>query len=173
MSHVVVRLSKSTDSPALRQIYNHAAQTTTATMDTEGRTAAEQDLWMEAHDGSPYPCLVAETVEDGVVVGYATLSSYIARSGYTRTTETSVYVHGDWHGVGIGGALLSALITEAARRNFVCLIGLVSADNVPSLRLHRRYGFTDVGTLRRVGRKFGQDIDVAILQFLLDEGAGG
>jgi phosphinothricin acetyltransferase len=123
---------------------------------------------MDAHDGLPYPAFVAETVEGAQVVGYASLSAYNPKPGYRGTTENSVYVHPDWHGVGVGGALLSALLTEAARRGFVTLVALFSADTEASLRLHRRYGFQDVGTLRRAGRKFDRWVDVTFLQAFVD-----
>ncbi len=165
----MIRPAQASDTEALRAIYNDAVANTTATMDTEARSPDAQTAWMTAHDGFPYPCLVAQAVEIGDVVGYATLSAYIPRPGYQATAETSVYVHCNWQGLGIGGALLSALINEAARRGFVSLVALISSDNEASLRLHARQGFISAGTLRRVGRKFGVWVDVTFMQKLLDE----
>jgi len=165
---IVVRPAQSKDADAIRAIYNHAVARTTATMDVYPRSPEAQQAWMEAHDGDPYPALVAETAEDGQVVGYASLSPYIARPGYRGTTENSVYVHCDWQGLGIGGALLTAIVGEAARRGFRTLLALISADNARSLHLHTRAGFVEAGTLRRVGRKFDQDVDVVFLQLMLD-----
>lgn len=173
MSAVILRPARPGDAEAIREIYNWAVRHTTATMATEDRTPAEQDAWLDEHDGLPYPALVAETVEDARVVGYASLSRYIARPGYDPTAEDSVYLHPDWHGVGIGGALLSALLVEASRRGFANVLALISADNEASLRLHRRYGFAEVGTMRRVGYKFGRWVDVAILQWSAAEAAAG
>jgi L-amino acid N-acyltransferase YncA len=168
---VIIRLAVPEDTEPLRLIYNHAAKTSTATFDTDGRTPEQQAKWMEAHNGAPYPLLVAETVADKTVVGYATLSPYNPKPGYARTVETSVYVHCDWQGKGIGKQLLIHQITDARQRGFLCLIALITADNEASLYLHRRYGFTDVGTIRRVGQKFGKELDVVTLQILLDEAA--
>lgn len=173
MSEVIIRPALPRDAEPLRQIYNQAAQTSTATMDMEGRTPDQQRLWMESHNGAPYPALVAETVAGEVTVGYATLSLYNNKPGYRRTAETSVYLHPDWRGAGIGRALLTRLLSDAKERGFLCLIALITADNEPSLRLHRRCGFTDVGTLRRVGEKFGRELDVVTLQILLDERGEG
>jgi phosphinothricin acetyltransferase len=78
-------------------------------------------------------------------------------------------VREDCQGHGVGRALLSALLSDAKARNFLCLIALITADNVASLHLHRRSGFIEVGTLRRVGQKFGKELDVVTLQILLDE----
>lgn len=168
-SGISVRPATPGDAEALRQIYDHAARTSTATMDTEGRTPEQQRVWMETHNGSPYPLLVAETETQKATVGYAALSAYNPKPGYARTAETSVYLHPDWQGRRIGSVLLAHLLTEARERGFLCLIALITADNEASLRLHRRCGFTDVGTLRRVGEKFGRELDVVTLQLLLDE----
>lgn len=170
MSRIQIRPARPDDAEALRAIYNQAVETTTATLDTAGRTPQQQAAWMDAHNGDPYPALIAE-MEDGSVVGYATLSPYNPKPGYRRTAENSVYVHQERRGLGIGQALLAALIADARARGFLTLIALISADNEVSLRLHRKYGFGDVGVLRRVGRKFDRDVDVALLQLFLDEGA--
>jgi phosphinothricin acetyltransferase len=168
---IVIRPARPDDAEPLRRIYNHAAKTSTATMDTEGRSPEQQQAWMETHNGSPYPALVAEISNGKAVIGYATLSQYNPKPGYARTAETSVYLHQDWRGGGIGRALLGSLLADARERGFLCLIALITADNEASLRLHRRCGFTDVGTLRRVGQKFGKEVDVVTLQILLDETA--
>ncbi|MBC8136491.1 MAG: N-acetyltransferase family protein [Fibrella sp.] len=161
---VIIRPVELRDAEPLRAIYNWAVARTTATMGTEPRSPGEQIEWMEKHNGLPYPALVAEDADGGQVVGYASLSCYIPREGYRHTAEVSVYVHCDWHGLGIGSALLSSLLVEADRRGFVSLLALITDDNEPSLRLHRRYGFTDAGILHRVGYKFDTWLDVAILE---------
>lgn len=166
---VNIRPAVPADAEALRHIYNHAAQTSTATMDMEGRTPEQQESWMQNHDGNPYPLLVAETTNDKTVIGYAALSVYNARPGYNRTAETSVYLDQDSRGIGLGKTLLISLIADAKKGGFLCLIALITSDNAASLRLHRRCGFTDVGTLRRAGEKFGKEVDVDFLQLLLDE----
>lgn len=164
MHPVIIRPIELRDAEELRTIYNWAVTHTTATMSTEPRSPETQIEWMEQHNGLPYPALVAVDADGGQLVGYASLSCYIPREGYRTTAEVSVYVHCDWHGLGIGSALMSSLLMEADRRGFVSLLALITNDNEPSLRLHRRYGFTDAGLLHRVGRKFDTWLDVAILE---------
>lgn len=166
---VSVRLTRPGDAGGIRAIYNHAVAHTTATMDTEPRTPKEQAAWMEAHNGSPYPALVAETT-DGLVVGYASLSPYNRKPGYRTTTENSVYVHCDYQGQGVGRLLLEGLIAEGTRRGFYSLVALITADNAASLRLHENCGFETIGTLRRVGRKFDAWVDVTFMQRFLRGG---
>ena len=44
------------------------------------------------------------------------------------------------------------------------IVALIALPGDGSIALHRRHGFVEVGVLRQVGFKFGQWIDVAILQ---------
>lgn len=161
---VIIRPVEARDAEGLRAIYNWAVHHSTATMDTDERTPDAQAEWIARHDGLPYPALVAEDADGGQIVAYSSLSPFIGRHGYRATAEVSVYVHCDWHGLRIGTALLSSLLVEADRRGFVALLALITGDNEASLRLHKRHGFTGVGTLHRVGQKFGDWLDVAILE---------
>ena len=167
ISSLNLRPVRDDDAEALRAIYNWAVAHTTATMDTEPRTPTGQSLWIEAHNGDPYPALVAEAEDQ--IVGYASLSPYSPKPGYRTTTENSLYVHPDWQSRGVGAALLSALIAEARQRGFRLMLALITADNEASLRLHARQGFADAGTLRGVGRKFDRWIDVTFMQLALPE----
>ena len=59
------------------------------TFDLVERTPEEQRAWMSEHSGV-YALLVAEI--DGAVVGFASLSPYRTRPGYSTTAEDSIYV---------------------------------------------------------------------------------
>jgi phosphinothricin acetyltransferase len=170
-----VRPARPGDAEAMRAIYNDAVATTTATMDTEPRSAEQQAAWMAAHgEVARYPALVAEEAPaGGRVVGWAALSPYNPKPGYATTAEVSVYVDAAARGRGVGGALLRALVEEGRRRGFVTLVALITSDNLVSLRLHARHGFGDVGTLGRVARKFDRWVDVTILQKHLDADRDG
>jgi phosphinothricin acetyltransferase len=170
MSSVFVRAAERRDLEGLLTIYNWAVANTTATMDTDPRSHAAQLEWLEAHDGNPYPALVAEPMgELGTIVGYASLSPYNRKPGYRTSAEVSVYVHPGWHRQGIGNTLLQELITIAPRHGFVSLISLITADNEASLQLHTRHGFENIGTLRQVGRKFDRWVDVTFMQRILPD----
>lgn len=160
----VIRLAQREDAPYLCEIYNHAVRTTTATLETQERDLATQIMWLAQHDGQPYPCFVAEDRE-GLILGWASLSPYNPKPGYRRTAEDSVYVDVAAQGSGIGQALLQALLDAAPERGIQTIIALITSDNTVSLRLHEKLGFTRVGTLERVGHKFGRDVDVTLLQW--------
>ncbi|MCX6366710.1 MAG: GNAT family N-acetyltransferase [Armatimonadetes bacterium] len=159
----VIRLVRPEDAESIRAIYNEAVRTTTATLDTQERDLPTQLAWIEKHQGDPYPGFVAEDRE-GIILGCASLSPYNPKPGYRGTAENSVYVDPHAQGHGIGEALLQALLDDAPHREIRTIVALISADNLASLQLHRKLGFRTLGTLERVGRKFGRDVDVTILQ---------
>jgi L-amino acid N-acyltransferase YncA len=162
---VAIRKAKPADLDAITEIYNEAILTTTATFDTEPKSAADQVEWFRSHD-ERHPILVA--VLNGKVVGWASLSKWSDRHAYDDAVETSFYVKSGFRGQGIGRLLKEAVIEEARRLHFHTLIARVAEGNPESLHLNERAGFVHVGTLKEVGRKFGKLLDVRILQKILD-----
>lgn len=161
---LTIRRAQLSDAPAIADIYNEAILTTTATFDTEPKTVEERAAWLQSHD-ERHPVLVA--VVDGQVVGWASLTRWSDRRAYDDTAETSFYVHSTHRGRGIGRRLKLAIIEEAARLGFHTLIARVAEGSHESIHLNEATGFTHVGTLRQVGRKFGKLLDVRILQKML------
>lgn len=168
-----IRRARKDDAGAIRKIYNEAVRTTTATFDTEPRSFSNQLAWLAEHDAR-HPVLVAEL--DHVVVGWASLSPWSDRRAYDGTAETSVYVGGAWRGRGVGRALLSRLLSEAARCKFHTLLARIAVGNPVSRTLHVSAGFSSVGVMHEVGYKFHQLLDVELLELSLEtdgEDSGG
>jgi L-amino acid N-acyltransferase len=159
-----VRLARQEDTEAIRAIYNEEVTGSTVTFDIKPRTAEEQRAWIARHQRA-HPAVVAE--EGSTVVGFGSLSPFRDRAAYATTVEDSLYVDAAWRGKGVGRLLLDELVALAVARGFHTVIARVSGDNEPSIALHRRCGFALVGVEREVGRKFGQWIDVAVLQRML------
>jgi phosphinothricin acetyltransferase len=59
--------------------------------------------------------------------------------------------------------------TELGYRQMVAVIG--GSDTWPSLRLHAGLGFTRIGVLPAVGFKFGNWVDIVLMQRALGPGA--
>lgn len=111
------------------------------------------------------PVLVAEF--GGGVLGWGALGSF--RTAYTLagTLEDSVYVHHDFHRRGIGSRLLAELIAAARGAGLRSILANISADQIPSIRLHEKFGFQQVAHLRQVGTKFNRRFDAVYYQLLL------
>lgn len=162
---VTIRSADLADVAAIADIYNEAILTTTATFDTEPKSIAERTQWLQSHD-ERHPVLVA--VEDGMVVGWASLTRWSERRAYDGTAETSFYVRSTHRGRGIGRSLKAAIIEEARRLKFHTLIARVAQGSEESIHLNTDAGFVHVGTLKEVGSKFGRLLDVHIMQKMLD-----
>lgn len=162
---VTIRRAELTDASAIADIYNEAILTTTATFDTEPKSAQERMQWLHSHDDR-HPVLVAAV--DGRVVGWASLTRWSERRAYDDTAETSFYVLSTHRGRGIGRKLKDAIIVEARRLRYHTLIARVAEGSQESMHLNDSAGFVHVGTLKEVGRKFGRLLDVHIMQKMLD-----
>src|SRR5262245_16709503 len=163
---VRVRVATEADAEAIRRIYNHEVQHSTATFDLVPRSREEQRSWLASRSGA-FSVLVAEW--EGEVVGFASVSPYKERAAYRTTVEDSVYVRGDRQGLGIGRALLMAVLDAAEASGFHAVMARIEAGGVASRALHEACGFRLVGIEREVGRKFNRWLDLALMQCLLHE----
>jgi L-amino acid N-acyltransferase YncA len=77
-----VRPARAADLPRILSIYNHEVLVSTATYDTQPRTAEEHGQWF-AHHGLAHPVLVAESGPG--VCGWASLSAWSDRPAYNRS----------------------------------------------------------------------------------------
>jgi L-amino acid N-acyltransferase YncA len=168
-SEVRVRPAEESDLPAVTEIYNEAIRTTTGTFDTEPRSIADRTAWFRSHDAR-HPVFVA--VVGVEVVGWGALTAWSDRAAYRATGEVSVYVAETHRGGGVGRNLLGAIVRAAADLEFHTVLARVAEGNEASLRLHLGAGFRLVGVMREVGNKFGQRLDVRLLQRMLDPAPG-
>lgn len=159
-----IRRAELDDAEAIRAIYNPQVESSTVTFDLVPRSMAEQQAWIRARTGA-HAALVAEI--DGAIVGFGSLSAYRDRPGYATTVEDSVYVAPDRQGLGVGGALLAALVETARDHGFHAIMARVVGGHEASIALHLTADFDVVGTEREVGRKLGRWLDVVLLQRLL------
>jgi len=163
-SPVRVRLAVRTDAEAIRRIYNHEVENTTATMDLVPRTLVEQEEWLADRSGA-FATIVAEL--GGEVVGFASLSPYKERAAYRPTVEDSVYVRRDMGRRGIGRLLLQELLERAASSGFHSVMARIEVGGQASRALHAACGYREVGVEREVGRKFNRWLDVVLMQRML------
>jgi phosphinothricin acetyltransferase len=155
-----IRAARASDLPELTEIYNHYVVHTPATFDLERYTVEGRRPWFEQFGASGrHRLLVSE--REGAVTGYAASHQFRAKAAYDTTVETTIYLHADACGEGTGTALYSALFDAIAGEDLHMAVAGITLPNAASVALHERFGFTRVGVLRGVGRKFGQYWDVA------------
>ncbi|MGB0506385.1 MAG: GNAT family N-acetyltransferase [Pikeienuella sp.] len=157
-----IRDAIETDLPAMCDMLNAEIRASTATWTTVERShRAMRKWWMDLRrDG--YPTLVA--YDGDTLAGYANYGRWRTWPGYWRAAENSVYVAPSVQKRGIGRALLDALADRARYQGLSALIGVIGHDRTGSLALHQACGYVEVGRLPGVGEKFGQRLDMVIMQ---------
>lgn len=114
--------------------------------------------------------LVAES--DDTVVGFATYEHFRGEGkwpGYRYTAELSIHVAEAHWGKGIGRALIEALVKRARSAGIHVLVAGIDSANEASMRFHERLGFEVVGRLPQTGAKFGDWLDLVLMQRILDD----
>lgn len=159
-----IRPATEADLPAILAIYNDAVENTTAIWNEKPADLANRKAWFADRTGKGFPVLVAE--RDGVI-GYGSFGDFRPFDGYRVTVEHSVYVSKDARGQGAGETLLASLIAEAKRMQKHNMIGGIDASNAPSIALHVKFGFEEVGRMPGVGEKFGKPLDLVLMQKVL------
>lgn len=161
---IKIRNAVEGDLEAIIRIYNYAIINTTATFDTRPKTVKSQEKWFCKHSGK-YPIIVAEN--KGGVIGWASLSQWSDRCAYGSTAEISVYIDKNEQGLGIGNRLMARIVELARDNKLHVIIASIAGENEISIHLHKKYGFTYIGSLREVGFKFNRYIDVHLMQLIL------
>src|SRR5215469_1479558 len=164
-----IRAATEADIADVQSIYAHHVLTGTGTFEEEPPSVEEMTERFANvidHGGSWFVATDATGV-----LGYAYYTQFRDRSAYRFCVEDSVYVREDVRGQGVGKALVSRLVEDAAAagmRQMIAVIG--DSENTGSIGVHASLGFHMVGTLRAVGVKFGRWVDVVTMQRSLGRG---
>ena len=145
------------DWPSVAEIYWDGMRDGLATFETEVPT---WEVWDARHLDDHR--LVADLM--GEVVGWAALSPASQRQCYRGVVENSVYVARQARGLGIGRALLGALIARAERGGIWMIQTSIFPENRTSLALHEKCGFRVVGTRERIAKRDGIWRDTVFLE---------
>jgi L-amino acid N-acyltransferase YncA len=167
---LTVRDAELRDMAPLQAIYGHHVLHGLGTFDEVPPTVADIEAKWRASLSYGLSWLVAVN-EAGEAVGYAYASVFRPRPGYRYTVEDSVYVRDDCRGLGVGSALLPALVSRCEAigvRQVVAVIG--DSGNAGSIGLHRKAGFVHAGTVKGAGFKFGRWVDIVFMQLALNGG---
>ena len=162
---IAIRAAGEQDAPVIAGIYNQGIEDRGATFETDPRSA--EDIAAKLAEHERYPLLVI--TDDGVVVGWAALSSYRSRNCYAGIVEFSIYLDRSTRGRGLGRQLLTALIAAARDRGYWKLVSRIFPSNTASRALCRACGFREVGIYEKHSRLDGQWRDVVIVERLIPE----
>ncbi len=63
--------------------------------------------------------------------------------------------------------LMTEILERARKLDFHAIISSIACDNVPSVKLHERFGFEKVAHLKEVGFKFSKWQDTCYYELIL------
>jgi L-amino acid N-acyltransferase len=159
---VIIRAARLEDIPAILAIFNHHVRSTLAIWRDAEVDLADRTAWFEDRTRADFPVLIAE--EGHQFLGFASYGPFRTGSGYDGTVEDSVYVAEAAQGRGVASALLTALIADARQSQRQVMVAAIGLPNEASVRLHGKLGFREAGALEGIGRKFGQRLDLLLMQ---------
>lgn len=162
-----IRAATERDAETIAEIYNDAVLNTTAIWNESKVDFLNRIKWMRDRREAGFPVIVFVDGNDSVL-GYASYGDWRPWDGYCHTVEHSVYVHKSARGQGAGKALMENLIRLATDQGKHVMVAGIESENVASISLHKKLGFTEAGRLSEVGNKFGHWLDLTFLQLRLD-----
>jgi phosphinothricin acetyltransferase len=101
------------------------------------------------------------------VLGFATYAQFRGGVGYAKTMEHTIILSPALNGMGVGRRIMQTLCDHAKDRGVMSMFAGVSARNDAGVQFHRAVGFQPVARLEKVGFKFGQFIDLVLMQKFL------
>ena len=158
-----IRSAIEADAQALADLYNHYVTNTVTTFEEDPVVAlAMWDRIEQVQSEFDLPWIVLE--QNGQLLGYACAVRWKMRSAYRFSCESTIYLHHDAIGMGLGAALYQVLLDKLRERDIHTVLGGIALPNESSVALHEKLGFEKVAHLREVGYKFGQWVDIGYWQ---------
>jgi len=103
------------------------------------------------------------------VVGFAYLQFYLRFSNFNKSALVTYFILPENTKKGFGTKILDKLEEIAKSNNIDNLIANISSGNKQSLNFHKKRGFIECGRFKKMGNKFGQDIDIIWVQKFLND----
>jgi L-amino acid N-acyltransferase YncA len=150
---------------AVIDIFNHFINHTHAAFPATPVDYPFFDRFLEISRGFP-AVVVKDTSQQ--VVGFAFLRPHHWADTFKRTAEITYFILPDHTRQGLGTDILELFMEQARPLGIDAILAPVSSHNDASLKFHLKNGFREVGRFPKVGRKFGEDVDVIWLQKRLD-----
>jgi len=156
-SEISFRPMAADDWESVAEIYKQGIDGGNATFELEVPTWEE---WDKVHLKT---CrIVAE--KDNEIVGWVALSAVSGRCAYAGVAEVSIYISNNHKGQQVGTKLLGRLIAESEKEKFWTLESGIFPENVPSIKIHEKLGFRQVGYHEKIGKMHGIWRDTILLE---------
>jgi phosphinothricin acetyltransferase len=148
----------------MTDIYNEALLTTNAHYYSEPVSLIERKKWFHAH-GDKHPVYVAEI--ETQIIGWASLTRWSAHPAFEDSVESSVYIHKNYRGKGLGKVLLKKIIEVGSKTGIHTIIARILEGNPGSIKIHGELGFEHIGVMKDIGKKNGKYLDLFMMQRMI------
>lgn len=148
------------DWPDIRAIYIEGIETGNATFVTTCSIPEGKDWFSKKVSGSVFKAVN----EKQQMLGWAALQGISGACSYSGVAEVSVYVSQTTRQSGIGTILLIELIKFSEANNIWTLQASIFPENLGSLKLHHKNGFSTIGRRKAIGKLNGEWRDEILLE---------
>lgn len=157
----MIRPAKAEDAAWICKIWNAEIEGSTATFTTEIKPLDAVRTLIAARLGA---FLVA--AEDG----FATFGPFRDGPGYADAAEVTLYLRAAAQGAGLGRLLLARLEEHARAAGKRNLVAGISGSNPRATRFFLREAYLQVAHMPGIGQKWGERLDLVLLQKNLQDG---
>lgn len=157
----MIRQATAADIPALLAIWNPVIRDTLVTFNADEKTTEDLCAMIAARPAF----LVAD--KGAGPLGFATYSQFRGGIGYRYTMEHTIILEPAARGRGLGRALMAAVEDHARAGGARSIFAGVSAANPEGRAFHAALGYGETAILPAVGFKFGQWLDLVLMQKFL------
>ena len=154
-------------SQQILDIFNDAILNSTALYDYKLRGMDTMINWFNDKKTHNFP-VIGIVDDQNKLLGFGSYGTFRVRPAYKYTVETSIYIHKDHRGKGLGKIMLAEIIKNAKIQDFHCLVAAIDSSNEVSIKLHQAFGFEFSGRIKQVGYKFSKWLDLDFYQLILD-----
>ncbi len=163
---VEIKEASPEDFPLIAAIYNEYIMAGNATMEESLKTEKNITAWVDKfHERERLYVLK----EDEITVGWGIIKRYSDREGYRFACETAVYLTDKKRGLGYGTMIKQHLIEACKKMNYKHLVAKIFATNTASIEYNLKMGYSIVGIQKQIGFKKGKWMDIAILQYVIED----
>lgn len=109
-------------------------------------------------------CRFVLETEDHEILGWAALQPVSNRDCFKGVAEISIYMKNAAQGKGFGSMLLKKLVLDSEEHQFWTLQSGIFPENEPSIIIHKKLGFLEVGRREKLGQMNGVWRDIILLE---------
>ena len=152
----MIRLAAQQDLIAINDIYTQAIDAQ-ATADITPISMPTREAWFAAHPADQFPIYVYEL--EGKVVAWLSISAYRpGRMALRYSAEISYYVDANFQQQGIASQLLPYALEQATHLQLDTFIAIILENNLASIALLKKFGFSQWGHLPNVAEFDGKRV---------------